>query len=191
MIFVLAGPSGAGKGTVAAAVVERLPTVTLSRSWTTRPRRRGEPDDAYTFVDEPTFAEAVEAGRFIEWAEVFGHRYGTPRASADTGGHVLLEIDVQGARQVRDVEPDAVVIFLEVPSRVAQEERLRARGDAPEVIAARLAAAPEEEAIGRRLADHLVVNDDLDRAVDEVAGILARSSGDRLARPSRPRTERS
>lgn len=183
MIFVLAGPSGAGKGTVAAAVSERVAGLRLSRSWTTRPRRVGEPPDAYVFVDDDTFSAAVEQDRFLEWAEVFGHRYGTPRDSiaarlpgGDDGGggdDILLEIDVQGAAQVRARAPDAVVIFLEVPSRAEQERRLRARGDAPEVIARRLERADVEEDAGRAIADHVVVNDDLVRAVDEVAGIVA------------------
>jgi guanylate kinase len=85
---------------------------------------------------------------------------------------VLLEIDVQGAAQVKDREPDAVVVFVEAPSRAAQEARLRARGDREELIAGRLAAAPAEEAAGRALADHIVVNDDLGRAIDEVTAIL-------------------
>ena len=85
---------------------------------------------------------------------------------------MLLEIDVQGATQVKDRHPDAVVVFIEAPSRDAQEARLRGRGDRDEVIARRLAAAPEEERVGRQLADHVVVNDELSRAIDEVAAIL-------------------
>jgi guanylate kinase len=103
---------------------------------------------------------------------VFGHRYGTPWPDPPPGHDVLLEIDVQGAAQVKERHPDAVVVFLEAPSRQAQEERLRGRGDGEEVIARRLAAAPQEEAAGRALADHIVVNDDLGRAVEEVAAIL-------------------
>ena len=124
------------------------------------------------FVDRPTFDAHLAAGGFLEWAEVFGHRYGTPWPEPPPGHDVLLEIDVQGAAQVRRRHPDAAVIFVEAPSRQAQEERLRGRGDRDDVIQRRLAAAPEEERAGRALADHVVVNADLDRAVEEVAAIL-------------------
>ena len=134
--------------------------------------RAGEPGDAYVFVDPAAFDAHVAGGGFLEWAEVFGHRYGTPWPEPPAGHDVLLEIDVQGAGQVRDRYPEAVVIFVEAPSRHAQEERLRGRGDRDDLIARRLAAAPEEERAGRALADHVVVNDDLGRAIDEVAAIL-------------------
>ena len=161
-----------GKVSIASALRQRLPRLWLSRSWTTRPRRTGEPDDAYVFVDEPTFDAHLGAGGFLEWAQVFGHRYGTPWPEPPEDHDVLLEIDVQGAAQVRAKHPEAVVVFIEAPSRQAQEERLRRRGDREDVIARRLAAAPEEERTGRALADYVVVNDDLNRAVDEVAAIL-------------------
>jgi len=134
--------------------------------------RDGESDDAYVFVDRAAFDAHVAGGGFLEWAEVFGHRYGTPWPEPPAGHDVLLEIDVQGAGQVRDRHPEAVVVFVEAPSRHAQEERLRGRGDRADVIVRRLAAAPEEERVGGALADHVVVNDDLGRAVDEVAAIL-------------------
>ena len=167
------GPSGAGKGSVVAALVEAVPDLWLSRSWTTRSRRPGEPEDAYEFVSAESFREASRAGRFLEEARVFGHRYGTPLADPPPGQDLLLEIDVQGASQVRRARPEAVVILVVPPSREAQEQRLRQRGDDPDEIDRRLAAAAAEEARGRELADHVVVNDVLGRAVAEVAGIVA------------------
>lgn len=124
------------------------------------------------YVDRAAFDAHIEAGGFLEWADVFGHRYGTPWPEPPAGDDVLLEIDVQGAAQVKERHPDAVVVFIEAPSREAQEARLRGRGDREDLIARRLAAAPDEERAGRALADHIVVNEDLDRAIEEVAAIL-------------------
>ncbi len=155
-------------------LVERRPELWLSRSWTTRPRRPGEPEDAYTFVDRDRFGERVEAGGFLEWAELATNRelYGTPWPDAPPGADVLLEIDVQGAAQVLHRHPDAVVVLVVAPSQQEQAARMRARGDDEEHVAERLALGREEEELGRSLARHVVVNDDLDRAVDELAGIL-------------------
>ena len=161
-----------GKGSVASAVVERVPGLWLSRSWTTRPRRPSDAPDAYRFVDRATFEEHVADGGFVEWAEVFGNLYGTPVPEPPAGHDVLLEIDVQGAEQVRACTPDAVVILLLAPSRAAQEERLRGRGEDDATVARRLAEAEREEAKGRELADHVVVNDELTRATEEVAAIV-------------------
>jgi len=149
-----------------------VPNLWLSRSWTTRPRRQGEAADAYVFVDRAAFDAHQAQGGFLEWAEVFGHRYGTPWPDPPPGADVLLEIDVQGAAQVKERHPEAVVVFVEAPSRRDQEARLRGRGDPDELIARRLAAATHEEEAGRALADHVVVNDQLPRAVEEVAAIL-------------------
>jgi guanylate kinase len=174
VLIVIIGPGGVGKGTVVSRVVERDPSLWLSRSWTTRPRREGEPADAYTFVDRPTFEDAVAGGRFLEWDEHFGNLYGTPIPEPPPGKDVVLEIDINGARQVRERVPDATVLLIEPPSRETLEQRLLARGDRPEDVAARLARADMEVEQGRQLADAVVVNDDLDRAVEEVAGILDR-----------------
>ncbi|MGH9189082.1 MAG: guanylate kinase [Acidimicrobiales bacterium] len=169
---MIVGPSGAGKGSIVAALVDRVPGLWLSRSWTTRPPRGGESADAYVFVDGAAFEQASAAGQFLEQAEVFGHRYGTPFADVPPGSDLLLEIDVQGAAQVRRQRPDAVVVLVEPPSRVVQQQRLEARGDDEALIARRLAKAESEESAARRLADHVVVNDDLGRVTDEVAGIV-------------------
>jgi guanylate kinase len=179
VVFVVSGPSGTGKGTIVDALLASDPTLWLSRSWTTRARRRNESPYAYQFVDRSTFEAHVAAGGFLEYAEVFGHLYGTPIPTPPVGSDVVLEIDVQGAQQVEEKFPDAVLIFVEPPNRAAQEERLRSRGDDEATIARRLAKAEAEEEIGHRIADHIVINDALERAVGEVAGIVVRRRGDR------------
>lgn len=172
MIFVLFGPGGAGKGTIAAKLVEIDPRLWLSRSWTTRAQRPGEPADAYCFVDRATFEEHVRAGEFFEWAEFLGNLYGTPVPRPPEGFDVLLEIDLQGAQQVRSKRPDATLILLLPPNSEIQAERLRSRGDSEDHVAKRLEAGFEEERIGRQIADAVVVNDGLMRAAAEVAGIV-------------------
>jgi guanylate kinase len=152
--------------------LKRVENLWLSRSWTTRARRPSDSPDAYHFVDRDTFRNKAAEGGFLEWNHVFDELYGTPVPDVPPGIDVLLEIDVQGARDVKQARPDAVVILILPPSRQAQEARLRGRGDPEESIARRLARADEEESKGRALADHVVVNDDLGRAVDEVVGIL-------------------
>ncbi len=152
--------------------MKRVENLWLSRSWTTRARREGEPPDAYHFVDPATFEAHAAAGGFLEWNRVFDHLYGTPVPDPPAGHDVLLEIDVQGARDVKAREPDAVVILVLPPSRQAQEQRLRGRGDAEDSIRRRLARADEEEAAGRSLADHVVLNDDLESAIDQAVGIV-------------------
>jgi len=154
--------------------VARDPTLCVSRSWTTRPQRAGEPDDAYTFVDREVFEKRVGEGGFLEHAEYLGNLYGTPLEPPPPGCDLVLVIEVQGARQVLERVPGAVMILVVPPSRDDQRARLEARGDPGEHVQRRLAKAAEEEAEGRRLAHHVVVNDDLERAVDEVAGILDR-----------------
>jgi guanylate kinase len=146
----------------------------LSRSWTTRDRRPGEASEAYVFVDRPTFEARVRAGGFLEWAEFLGNLYGTPIPEPEAGHDVLLEIDLQGARQVRDLRPDATLILLRPPSPGVQEARLRARGDGEAHIAKRLRAGAEEEREGPAIADAVVVNHDVTQATAEVTGIVER-----------------
>jgi guanylate kinase len=172
---VLIGPGGAGKGTVARLLTERDRRLWLSRSWTTRPRRPGETDQEYFFVDRPTFESHARQGGFLEWAEFLGNLYGTPVPQPPPGRDVLLEIDVQGARQVVTERPEAVVVLLLPPSDEVQRERLTARGDPPEHVRRRIETGREEVRLGRRLAVAEVVNDQVEEAVSQVAGIVERT----------------
>lgn len=177
---MVAGPSGVGKGTVVRRVLERVPGLRLSVSATTRPPRPNERDGVdYRFLDDAAFEELARAGGLLEHAEVFGHRYGTPRRwveeRLEAGEDVILEIDVQGAEQVRRAVPQAVLIFLDAPSLGELERRLRSRGtEDEERLAGRLATAERERAQRGRF-DHVVVNDDLERASAQVAAIIGGS----------------
>jgi guanylate kinase len=144
----------------------------LSRSWTTRARRPGETDEAYEFVDRTRFEMRAADGGFLEWAEFLGNLYGTPHPEPPPGRDVLLEIDLQGAAQVRARDPEALIVLLLPPSPEIQAERLRKRGDDEAEVARRLETGAREEKIGRALTEFVVVNDDVDQAVAEVAGIV-------------------
>lgn len=176
-VFVITGPSGVGKGTLIAKLRERHPELELSVSATTRPPRAGERDGVdYHFLDPQEFERRVEAGDFVEHAEYSGHRYGTLREELerrrDTGG-VVLEIELQGARQIRSAMPDALQIFIAPPDEGALRVRLLGRGtDSPEAIERRLEVAKRELAARDEFA-HVVVNDDLERAVDELDAIVS------------------
>ena len=174
---MLAGPSGVGKGTIVRKLLERDPHLWLSVSATTRSRRDGEVDGKdYVFLDRHEFERIRDEGGFLEWFDVYGDLYGTPRGPVEAhladGDDVLLEVDVQGALAVREKYPDAVLVFVKAPSREEQRRRLLDRGqDDPEAIERRLARAEEEEQAADRF-DAVVVNDDADRAAREVAAIL-------------------
>jgi guanylate kinase len=174
LIIVISGPGGVGKGTVVDRLLELDDRLWLSRSWTTRARRLGEPEDAYTFVDKETFLARVADGGFVEYTEFPGNGclYGTPTIDAPPDRDALLEIEVDGARQVKARHPEAVMVLVVAPSEQAQEARMRARGDDEAEIAQRLAISRDEERAGRAIADVVVVNDEVDRAAKEVAGIL-------------------
>ncbi len=164
-------------------VLERLRAEDPSRilysvSCSTRPPREGErPSLDYVFVSEDEFDRMLAAGEFLEWAEVFGHRYGTRRQPIEealaAGRDALLEIDVQGARQVRREFPQAILVFLVPPSREELERRLRARGTEDEETVARRLATADRELAEAGWFDHVVVNDDVDRATGEVEAIIA------------------
>jgi guanylate kinase len=177
-LIVIAGPSGVGKGTVVQGLLARdADGLALSVSATTRAPRAGEVDGVdYSFVSDERFDAMIEAGELLEWAEIVGHRSGTPRHFVDeqrrAGRDVVLEIDVKGAEQVRDQVPDALLIFLLPPSFDELERRLRGRGTEDEQrIEERLRTA-RWELQQESWFDHRVVNDDLDRATEEVAAII-------------------
>jgi guanylate kinase len=183
---VLIGPGGAGKGTLAAKLTARDPTLWLSRSWTTRPPRPGERErSAYVFVDRATFEDAVQHGGFFEWAEFLGHLMGTPIPTPPDGSDVLLEIDVQGAEQVLAQRPDATVILLLPPSLEVQAERLAARGDDEAHIRRRVEKGVWEVERGHQVAEYTVVNDDLGQALGELTAIVdrTRTAASRAANP--------
>jgi guanylate kinase len=173
LLVVIAGPSGVGKGTVHARVREALPDSVLSVSATTRPARPHERDGVdYRFVDREGFEAMVTGDELLEWAEYADHLYGTPRAAVEAavadGRTVVLDIEVQGAVQVRDRDPEALLIFLAPPSFEELERRLRGRGTEDEEYVARRLAIAHEEVAQRDRFDVVVVNDDLDRCVAQV-----------------------
>ena len=178
---VLSAPSGAGKTTIAQALVEGSEDAVFSVSATTRPARSHEVDGVdYHFLSETDFRAMIEADEFVEWAEVHGHRYGTSRqalqAALDDGRFLILDIDVQGAMQMRERVPDVVLVFVLPPSADALVERLTERGTEGEDTVARRIENARGELEQASQFDYVVVNDDLEQAIDEVRSIVSAES---------------
>ena len=176
-LFVITGPSGVGKGTLIGRLLERVPDLELSVSATTRAPRPGERGGVdYHFMSDDEFDRLAREGQLLEHATYSGRRYGTPRSEVEPrladGRSVVLEIEVQGARQIREAMPEAVRVFIAPPSPEALRPRLEGRAtDRPEDIERRLEAA-QGELEARREFGHVVVNDDLERATDELVAFV-------------------
>jgi guanylate kinase len=174
LIVIVSGPGGVGKGTIVDALLRRDSTLLLSRSWTTREQRPGEHDEAYVFTTRDAFEKHCINDGFLEWTEFLGNYYGTPVPDLSDGRDIVLEIEVDGAQQVKVRHPESVLIFILPPSRDEQRRRLVGRGDPDHKVLERLRKAEEEEPVGLALADYSFVNDDLDQTVDEMLALINR-----------------
>lgn len=179
--FVISGPSGAGKGTLVKRLLEQVPDAWLSVSATTREPREGEEDGKhYHFLSKERFDELIREDGFLEWANVHSNKYGTPRAQVERaiaeGKQVILEIDVQGAFQIKEKIPESILVFIEPPSLEILEERLRGRGtETEDVIAARMNVATLE-LLEKIKYDIAIVNDDLDLATSELVDFVEKQA---------------
>lgn len=185
MLIVISGPSGAGKGTVIKGVLKKKPELVYSVSYTTRPKREREVNGRdYFFVSKEEFEKMIERGEFLEWAKVYGYYYGTSKSfvleKLKQGKDVILEIEIQGAKKIREVfdRNNAIFIFIAPPSFQELKKRIekRRRGESEEEIKRRLEFAKEEIKEAEKY-DYIVINDDIDRAVEEVLCIINREKG--------------
>ncbi len=189
-LYILSAPSGAGKTTLVRLLLEKDPGIRLSISTTTRPPRKGEADGReYHFVDVPAFRERLERDEFLEWAEVHGNYYGTSKRWIETemaaGRDVLLEIDWQGAQQVRKIFPGAIGVFVLPPSLETLGLRLSGRGtDSAETVARRIAAARDEMRHVDEF-DYVIINDGLQQALDELLLVVGASRLDTASQRQR------
>ena len=177
LLFILSAPSGAGKSTLCSAVLDRFPDLMYSVSYTTRSPRKGERDEIdYFFIGKGEFETGIAQGRWAEWAEVHGNYYGTSMEvlsrGLNRGRDILLDIDVQGMRQIQKKFPDSITIFIMPPSLESLRQRLRSRGtESPEVLAVRLQNA-QQEMSQKGMYRHVIVNDNLADAIDELIAIV-------------------
>ncbi|MHC4425622.1 MAG: guanylate kinase [Planctomycetota bacterium] len=177
-VVIMSGPSGVGKSTICREIIKRLNNVYLSVSVTTRPKSEAEVDGQdYRFISEKEFQERIDKGLLLEHANVFGHSYGTPKdkvvEALEAGKVVILEIDVQGARQAKAVFPDAVMIFILPPSAKDLAKRMDHRGrEADEAAEERLNGASAEIAAAWQYYEHMVINEDLQQAVNECVQVI-------------------
>ena len=202
LLFVVSAPSGTGKTTVVERLVQVLPDLSLSRSYTSRPARAGESDGVdYNFITRDRFDSMIASGAFLEWADVFGNYYGTCAADAErelaAGRDLVLVIDVQGARLVRQRFADIVSVFVMPPSYEVLEQRLRGRSTEPEQALQRRLRTARAEVAAFTEYDYVIVNDELGTSVDQLRGIVTaararlrcvRAAAERIVRSFTERT---
>ena len=175
-VFVLSAPSGAGKSSLIRELVKQDSKFSVSISHTTRPMRKGELDKQhYYFIDDKEFDKMVGEDGFVEWAHVFSYRYGTAKSTInkllDSGQNVLLDIDWQGAAQIKDLYPDAVLIYIIPPSLEHLRQRLLLRGDKLDSIESRMQQA-ESELSHQGEYDHVIINDDFDKCLEQIKQVI-------------------